>query len=682
MGALCPIVRAASRRYNEPVNSFTEGVAMKSRWFVLILGVVLLSSLIGCNIGKPACDAASLVAVGLGNPPMWGTVDTLTPTLNWTYPESDCVPEGYTVHLETGPFFADDLGGSSAAPSWLVPSPLEPGTEYAWGIQPMAGSTAGPYAGSHYFFTGPSCVSGELRKPNLLVPANNAVVDDLGSLSLIWDYPDPCLPGGYAVNLSTSLVFDGSPLNGGTGNPSTRWGPGDPLDDCTRYYWRVAPMLGEELGQYSEVWTFRVDLTGTCAPETHGMIRGTVWNDQCALPDGPLPDPLPLGCVALAGGNAFSNGTYDPGEPGIGNLVVWLGEGVCPSTGYRAVGTAADGTFSFFELPAGDYCVSVDSADPMNVPYLIPGRWSSPAVEASLASRTYAVGAGEDVNNVNLGWWYQFGSGWGDTDATVYGLLWHDMCSVVPGSSPVPDPLPAGCALDPWGVVHADAVHQAYEPGIPGVTVTIGPGPCPSAGLAEVVTDENGYYHFDGLPAGDYCIRIDPTHDPDNEAILMPGSWTVIPSGHEGMTFRAITLGINQTLPGQDFGWDYDNLPLSLKLPIFTLTLNANCHQGPGDEYGISTYGLAGQGYHVSGRSEESDWFLIDFNDVLSCWVGSLTGDLSGELGKIPVVEAPAVPEEHAVNCAQYTNPNTCGANSACTWKRYVGTVGGYCANK
>ena len=61
------------------------------------------------------------------------------------------------------------------------------------------------------------------------------------------------------------------------------------------------------------------------------------------------------------------------------------------------------------------------------------------------------VGAGEQANNVNFGWWYKMGTPWGDTSATVFGQVWSDLCVYHPGD-PVPDPLPAGCVNDAFGV--------------------------------------------------------------------------------------------------------------------------------------------------------------------------------------------------------------------------------------
>jgi hypothetical protein len=144
------------------------------------------------------------------------------------------------------------------------------------------------------------------------------------------------------------------------------------------------------------------------------------------------------------------------------------------------------------------------------------------------------------------------------------------------------------------------------------------------------------------------------------------------------MTFRAISLTVNHTLSGQDFGWDYDNLPAMIQIPHFTLAVNAYCRHGPGENFDISTYGMTGQSYAIEGLSEDGNWFYVRFNDSLQCWMASSRGTSWGELGSLPVVPAPAPP---LVNCSQYTVPATCAAQSACSWK-FSAAGPGFCTNK
>jgi hypothetical protein len=694
---------------------------MKSKWFVLLVCIVLVASLGGCQLTKsgqvtrggqpvyPDCDPAYMVSPSLVSPLAGGTISSLQPNFEWAYPgyyiangpqqqgQFKCKTAGFHVYLSSGPFFQDDLGGQAGGVPgfdtlytvlWHPGTPLEPGREYRWSLRPISQGVEGPVSEVRYFYTGPACTAGALVAPISLSPLNNWVVKDSGDLSLKWWYPDSCLPDSYSIELATTLVFDGSPLNGATGNSSTSWSPSQPLTDCTRYYWRVRAFKDNQDGQYSQVYTFRVEESDSCPAEMYGMIQGTVWEDQCASPGAgtPMPNQPPLGCVYPSPGTIFTNQTYDPGEPGIPGLVVLLGQGACPSTGYRAISTGPDGTFNFYFILAGTYCVNVDSQDSFNNPILIPGTWTNPntAIGNALASQTITISAGQDVKNMNFGWWYHFGSGWGSPNATVFGEVWHDLCPYTPGD-PVPNPLSSGCILDQWGNVHADAVRQADEPGIPGVVVDIGPGDCPSAGLATAVTDANGYYHFVDLPAGKYCLRIDSAHNPTNAAILLPGSWTVVPGGHEGMTFRAITLTAATTLFGQDFGWDYDNLPQvgtptpvpAAQPPNFTLTINANCRLGPDKKYDVITSAPAGQSYPIVGRDIDGNWYYVQLMQAVRCWFAKNVGTTNGDVSGLQVFYGPLLPTDTPVlACSARKDKASCIADPACTWANTVSGPG------
>ena len=55
---------------------------------------------------------------------------------------------------------------------------------------------------------------------------------------------------------------------------------------------------------------------------------------------------------------------------------------------------------------------------------LLPGGFTFPPDAVGimrLPARRLIVGPGQDVENVNFGWWYKFGTAWGSTDATVFG---------------------------------------------------------------------------------------------------------------------------------------------------------------------------------------------------------------------------------------------------------------------
>jgi len=73
----------------------------------------------------------------------------------------------------------------------------------------------------------------------------------------------------------------------------------------------------------------------------YGTISGTLFLDGT--------------CDNLAG---WHNGILDAGEPGSNAGQITLGQGACPSAGYKSATPGADGKFLFADIPAGAYCVS------------------------------------------------------------------------------------------------------------------------------------------------------------------------------------------------------------------------------------------------------------------------------------------------------------------------------------
>lgn len=140
----------------------------------------------------------------------------------------------------------------------------------------------------------------------------------------------------------------------------------------------------------------------------------------------------------------------------------------------------------------------------------------------------------------------------------INGRVWHDECAVAEdGDTAVPS---AGCVPLDDGFI-ANGVLDGNEFGIEGVTVNLGEGACPATGLATAVTDAQGDYVFTELPAGSYCISIDALA-PENEELL-PGQWSFPQPGATAET--AVTLDEGQVATNNNFGWDYQFLPIPVQ---------------------------------------------------------------------------------------------------------------------
>jgi len=163
-----------------------------------------------------------------------------------------------------------------------------------------------------------------------------------------------------------------------------------------------------DMGGVTGSFTLAQDNTSA---EQLANISGLVWHDLCAVGGGEGGAALTPtdGCKSV--GNSYqANGLLETGEPGLGGVLVRLGEGSCPVIGRAETKTHSDGSFSFADLKPGVYCVSIEPLDPQNVPLLIPGDWSFPSESKGkgLASFSITLTSGEDKRDLNFGWDYQF----------------------------------------------------------------------------------------------------------------------------------------------------------------------------------------------------------------------------------------------------------------------------------
>jgi len=153
--------------------------------------------------------------------------------------------------------------------------------------------------------------------------------------------------------------------------------------------------------------------TPTVEPQTvpstgTGNISGAVWHDLCAIPTGPLPDPLPVGCISNGTGGAKANGVREGNEPGIPEVVVDLHMGDCNAPITASASTDLNGNYSFPNLAGGRYCVSIDLNNQTNQKVLIPGEWTHPLETTSMINIPGEVGNGLALAGMDFGWDYQF----------------------------------------------------------------------------------------------------------------------------------------------------------------------------------------------------------------------------------------------------------------------------------
>jgi hypothetical protein len=213
-----------------------------------------------------SCDPANLVAPSLLHPVAWEVVNTLNPTLGWLYPDAACDPDSYQVTLEKGPLYSTNMGTDTGRHNtfWTVPFLLEPHSEYRWKVAAQTGSTTGPTYQNKHFFTGPICSAQQLQTPELVEPADGAVMTN-NQIVLYIDYPGDCLPPGARIDLATDPGFVNNTVIIQS-EPIMDWYL-QPLQDCTKYYWRAASVSGSTLSPYTGTSSFSTDFSGTCSSQ-------------------------------------------------------------------------------------------------------------------------------------------------------------------------------------------------------------------------------------------------------------------------------------------------------------------------------------------------------------------------------------------------------------------------------
>ena len=156
-------------------------------------------------------------------------------------------------------------------------------------------------------------------------------------------------------------------------------------------------------------------------------------------------------------------------------------------------------------------------------------------------------------------------------NASLSGIVWHDLCAVGAAEGGVPLYPSVGCTPAEKSF-RANGFMETGEPGLEGVLVRLGLGDCPANGDISVFTSQNGEFVFSELQPGMYCVSVEPL-DPQNTNILVPGEWSS-PAQAIGQSVASVSVNLTpgENKRGVDFGWDYQLLPVPEQVLIPTPT--------------------------------------------------------------------------------------------------------------
>jgi hypothetical protein len=257
-----------------------------------------LMMLLLTGVGLSACTPCDMIAPDLVSPGLWEILDPTAVVLNWNYTDS-CTPDNFEIILSKDSSFSTiEHTGTVAGTltSWTAPT-LDDAEEYYWRVRGVDEGTNGPWSTQiRSFFTGPVCSAGELVAPSLVYPDFGGIYDNAYE-SLEWSWPlTTCIPESYRVEVSMgSPSFTDTTYNGGTGNPSTRWGFGSTPPAATQFWWRITPFADGAYGPTSLAkmfWTGPICAGGSLvAPEPVQPLNNDIVTIANPIFSWTYPDP-------------------------------------------------------------------------------------------------------------------------------------------------------------------------------------------------------------------------------------------------------------------------------------------------------------------------------------------------------------------------------------------------------
>lgn len=136
--------------------------------------------------------------------------------------------------------------------------------------------------------------------------------------------------------------------------------------------------------------------------------------------------------------------------------------------------------------------------------------------------------------------------------------------------------------------------------------------------------------------------------------------WDIGAFEAEYKTFPIITLIPTDTpMPVQDMNFVPDRM--------------VACRQGPAVLYAATGLVTPGVNYPLTGISNDSNWYQVEFYPAVKCWVRIDSGKPSGDPALLEVIPftiitiTPTVTPT-PVNCQSYSNANACNSASICEW--------------
>jgi len=235
---------------------------------------------------------------------------------------------------------------------------LDASTSYTYKIL----GTSPAHDGGDLEFCPSTDQQGEPRPMGLGCDIGADEIQELDGVQII--VPDGVLP---PVEPADEVVIDPEPVVEYWADPSEITAGG-----CTTFFWHAENVKSIIFGGKEQAFdgsekdcmckTQTYPLTVNYLDDTQDKKYVTINVSGICAPEAPKAEqPASLSGVVWKDGNG--NGSQQGGEEGMSGVTVYLGKGSCSSTGYKTATTGGNGIYSFKNLSAGQYCVSVQIAE-------------------------------------------------------------------------------------------------------------------------------------------------------------------------------------------------------------------------------------------------------------------------------------------------------------------------------
>ncbi len=236
--------------------------------------------------GLPNCAWDELDRPVITFPEFYEIVASLTPTITWTYPGTTCIPDHYQIDVwgsrnypvgASADYYVAGGRPTGTRFDWPDEAPLRPGHTYYVILSSSVAESEGYPGGPGtlgVFSTGPICSSGATpTAPRLLWHLDGSTIDTSDGFELEWKNTMPCWPDwSFQIQVSTSPGFTSLVIDDADTHMEALWVYSSmvtelPIQNCTRYYWRVRPNLSDREDEpFSETWSFDTRIPGTVCP--------------------------------------------------------------------------------------------------------------------------------------------------------------------------------------------------------------------------------------------------------------------------------------------------------------------------------------------------------------------------------------------------------------------------------